>query len=129
MSTLYVDDVAGQGGGSSTNLMSGLAKAWATWNAFSTGFLDSFNASSLTDNGTGNFDVNFTNSFDAGGYSTSGNQAYNTNITNYIYLSQPRSSATVLAGSLGVYQKFVGTSAAGIGDYYYGSITAHGDLA
>lgn len=122
-----LSDLAGTGPATLTKQSA--AKAWATWNAFSTGFLDSFNASSLTDNGTGNFDVNFTNSFAAASYNTSGNQAYNVNVSNYIYLTQPRNSGTVLAGSLGVYLKFAGTAAAGIGDYYYNSITAHGDLA
>ncbi len=122
-----LSDAAGTGPATLTKQSA--AKAWATWSAYPTGFLDSFNASSLTDGGAGIFNVNFTNSFDAANYSTSGNQAWNVSINNYIYLTQPRNSALILAGSLGVYQKYVGASVAGIGDYYYSSITAHGDLA
>ena len=110
-------------------VVNGSAKAWATWDATSTGFIDSLNASSLTDNATGDFDVNFTNSFSAGGYGTAGNQAFSSNITTTTYMVQPRNSGTVLAGSLGVYLKYVGPSASGLGDYQYNAIHAFGDLA
>lgn len=110
-------------------VVNGSAKAWATWDATSTGFIDSLNASSLTDNGSGDFDVNFTNNFSAGGYSTGGNQAFSSDTSNIVYMTQPRNSGTVLAGSLGVYLKYVGASSAGILDYPYNSIHAFGDLA
>jgi len=91
---------------------------------------DSLNVSSLTDNATGSFDVNYTNNLSGANYSTSGNQAFNTDITTYIYMVQPRNSGTVLAGSCGVYTKYVSSgSGSGIGDYYYNSMTTHGDLA
>ncbi len=44
-------------------VVNGSAKAWCTWNMNSTNVVsDSFNVSSLTDNGTGINRVNFTNS-------------------------------------------------------------------
>ncbi len=70
MSTLYVDDVAGQGGGSSTNLMSGLAKAWYNFTSVGTPALSgSFNVASLTDNSAGDYTVNLTNNMSNSVYS------------------------------------------------------------
>jgi len=62
MSTLKVTNIAGLTG-SSTNVMDGLTKGWI--NFFSSGtpsINNSFNVSSLTDNGTGNWQNNWTNS-------------------------------------------------------------------
>jgi len=62
MSTLKVTNIAGLTG-SSTNAIDGLTKGWI--NFFSSGtpsINNSFNVSSLTDNGTGNWQNNWTNS-------------------------------------------------------------------
>lgn len=61
MSTLYVDDVAGQGGGTETNLMDGLAKARGHFNFSTPATLSSNNVASITDSGTGDYTVNLTN--------------------------------------------------------------------
>ena len=56
--SLYESD----GGTSVTqNLVQGLAKVWASFDGSSSGFLDSFNASTVTDHGTGDHEVNYTN--------------------------------------------------------------------
>ena len=53
-----------------TNLQQGLAKAWAKWDASSTVTLDdSLNTTSITDNGTGDFEQNLTNSMNNADYS------------------------------------------------------------
>ncbi len=53
--------VTGEGNSTTTNLQQGLAKVWAKYDAGST-LNDSFNVSTLTDSGTGLFDLAFTNS-------------------------------------------------------------------
>ena len=132
MSTLNVSNISdGSTSVGTSYVVNGSAKAWIDWAAQpATVVDDSLNVSSLTDNATGSFDVNYTNNFNSANYSTSGNQAFNTDITTYIYMVQPRNSGTVLAGSCGVYTKYVSSGGgSGISDYYYNSMTAHGDLA
>ena len=79
-SQLNVDTIKGkttegsisiQGEGSATtNLQQGLLKAWGKWDAGSTVTLeDSLNTTSITDNGTGDFEQNFTNNMNNIDYS------------------------------------------------------------
>jgi hypothetical protein len=53
---------------SSTNCIKGSAKAWANFNGNTATIRDSYNVSSVTVNGTGDFTVNFTNAFADGNY-------------------------------------------------------------
>mgnify|MGYP003149867791 CR=1 FL=1 len=54
----YVSD----GGSATQNTVQGLAKVWANWNGTSTvAIRDSFNVSSITDNGTGDYTTNASN--------------------------------------------------------------------
>ena len=56
--------VTGEGGSTTTNLQQGLSKSWATLDGTGTIALrDSFNHSSATDNGTGDYTFNFNNDF------------------------------------------------------------------
>ena len=56
--------VVAEGNSTTTNLQQGLAKAWIDFEADGTvETRDSFNHSSVTDNGTGDYSQNFTNSF------------------------------------------------------------------
>ena len=53
-----------------TNDASGLAKAWVNWNGTGTvAIRASFNVSSITDNGTGDYTVNFTTAITDANYS------------------------------------------------------------
>ena len=52
-----------EGGAVTQNLVQGLCKCWAKFNGSSFGELDSFNVSSFTDSGTGNYTVNVNNDF------------------------------------------------------------------
>ena len=72
MSTLKVTNIAGLTG-SSTSVIDGLIKAWSK-NQQEGGFsvLDTFNASSITDFGTGSQTHNFTNNMGNANYSVSG---------------------------------------------------------
>jgi len=48
-------DVTGEGNSTTTNLQQGLCKHWISVDMSSAAVLDSFNAGSITDNGTGDF--------------------------------------------------------------------------
>ena len=52
-----------EGNTTTTNLQQSLVKVWAKFNGSSFGELDSFNVSSFTDSGTGNYTVNINNDF------------------------------------------------------------------
>ena len=59
---------------SATNCIQGSAKAWVNFNGTGTvAIRASYNVSSITDNGTGNYTVNFTNAFSDTNYSAIGN--------------------------------------------------------
>ena len=73
VSTAGSIDIVAEGNSTTTDLQQGLSKAWATKQQDGTAILDSFNISSLDDDGTGDYGLNFTNNF--------GN-------TNYVPLSQ-----------------------------------------
>ena len=55
--------ITGEGNSTTTNLQQSLVKVWAKFNGSSFGELDSFNVSSFTDSGTGNYTVNINNDF------------------------------------------------------------------
>ena len=63
MSTLKVNTIQNTSGGSSSTpeqIEQGRAKCWMVWNGTGTvAILDSFNMSSLVDNGTGDYTLNF----------------------------------------------------------------------
>ena len=64
MSSLIVSNVSdGTLSIPTTYVTNGSAKAWANINGSAATFNGSFNASSLTDNGVGDYTTNFTNSF------------------------------------------------------------------
>ena len=53
--------VDSEGGSATTNLTQGLAKVWADINAGQGGYGDSFNTTSITDNGTGDATITHVN--------------------------------------------------------------------
>ena len=63
-------DVVGEGNSTTTNLQQGLCKMWVNWNMVGTASVrDSFNFSSLSDNGTGNATLNINNDMANNDYS------------------------------------------------------------
>ena len=61
--------VTGEGGSTTTNLQQGLSKYWVNYNGQSTvSVRDSFNHTSLTDRGTGDYTLGFTNNFSNNDY-------------------------------------------------------------
>jgi hypothetical protein len=67
MSTLKTNTLSNVAGTASTaieNAINGSAKAWVNFNGQGTvAIIASYNVSSITDNGTGDYTVNFTNAF------------------------------------------------------------------
>ena len=74
MSTLNVANITdGTNSVETVYVARGSAKAWVNFNGTGTiATRDSFNLSSLTDNGVGDYTVNFTSAFAAADYSVSG---------------------------------------------------------
>lgn len=71
MSTLRVTTVTNPSGGQPT--IDGLAKAWVNFNGTGTPAIRaSFNVTSITDNGTGDYTVNFTNALADANFSAVG---------------------------------------------------------
>ena len=76
MSTLRADTIQSTGGGAATLTKQSAAKAWVNFNGTGTiAARDSFNLSSLTDNGTGDISVNFSSSMSNDDYSQSGSSS------------------------------------------------------
>ena len=85
--------VTGEGNSTTTNLQQGLAKVWLSADS-TTANEDSFNRSSGTDNGTGNYTHTFTNNMGNATYAFGGNVEKNTPVLLYV------ASGGRLAGSL-----------------------------
>ena len=99
MSTLTVSNISnGSVSTSSTNVIQGSAKAWVNFNGTGTvAIRASYNVSSITDNGTGDYTINFTNALPDANYSICGT-AGNTDTSGSIvystaYQSAPTTSA------------------------------------
>tara|TARA_A100001035_G_scaffold64628_1_gene49174 strand:+ start:775 stop:1161 length:387 start_codon:yes stop_codon:yes gene_type:complete len=76
MSTLKVDNLLNAAGNQSPISVPGAAKAWVDFNGRGTvAIRDSFNVSSITDNGTGDYTVNFSSNMPDTNYCVSGTVA------------------------------------------------------
>jgi hypothetical protein len=79
MSTLVAQTISnGTVSTSSANVIQGSAKAWVSFNGTGTvAIRASYNVSSITDNGTGDYTVNFTNALPDANYSVVGSASNN----------------------------------------------------
>ena len=65
--------ITSEGGSATMQLQQGLVKTWVNFNGSGTiSTRDTFNVSSMDDNGTGNYDINFSNNMNNGNYAMSG---------------------------------------------------------
>lgn len=90
MSTLRLTTISNQTGSSSVpseTVINGSAKAWVNFNGTGTvAIRASFNVSSITDNGTGDYTVNFTNALPDANYSICGSfHVDNVNSVNRVF--------------------------------------------
>lgn len=80
MSTLRTDTISNSGGTKSVavnTVVDGSAKAWVNFNGTGTvAIRASFNVSSITDNGTGDYTVNFATAIADANYCTVGSDSY-----------------------------------------------------
>lgn len=77
------------------NGMTGICKAWVNFNGTGTvAIRDSFNVSSITDNGAGDYTVNFTTAMPNANYSISGTQGFTANATPAGFLTVCRNGTT-----------------------------------
>ena len=108
-------------GTATTNLQQGLAKMWFYKNTAGTAFADSFNTSSLTDTGTGDFTVVFSNNMNNAFYGLGKGSTI-------AHDGQTSSGGEQLAGIESSSLRIKTYQNGGIGDFpTLGSI--HGDLA
>jgi len=112
-----------EGGATTTNVVQGLAKAWACFDQTTTqSFYDSFNCSSLTDNGGGVSTIAYTNIFNNDGYSSTG-MAGKTGTR--VRIDSVGASAKSSTGQ----QLYVSTPVPVATDGDDCNVTCHGDLA
>ena len=83
MSTLKADTIQSTSGGAATLTKQSAAKVWVNGST-SAGLNDSFNVSSGTDNGTGNYTYAFTNSMDNANWSPAGIVPQNSSFIQYV---------------------------------------------
>ena len=121
--------VTGEGNSTTTNLQQGLAKGFAAFNQSSV--TDSYNHSSVTDVGTGNYHPNLTNSMSvAAGYAVaiSGNEASGTGPKSDRITHMERSSASVGTSSYKIVANDLDSSYT-VSDMGFVTTSIVGDLA
>ena len=92
MSTLRVNSLL-NAAGTDTPAIDGLAKAWVNFNGTGTvAIRESFNVSSITDNGTGDYTVNFTTALSDANYSAVSTIGYLSE-SSYGFVQMPWSTA------------------------------------
>jgi len=118
--------VAGAGNITTTNVQEGLCKAWLRADADGATLLDSFNMTSITDNGTGDYTPTFANDFSNALYSLTATAQHGSGDNNdsRIMTQQDRN---VTAGASRIRRTTAnGASNENDGDY---NVSVHGDLA
>ena len=120
--------VTGEGNSTTTNLQQGLAKVWADINAGQGGYGDSFNTTSITDNGTGDATITHVNDMSSASYSATTSVTFNHDGTGGHRDTNIRAKAT---GSTTC--EFIYSDTSGRGTQLDletdASVTIHGDLA
>jgi hypothetical protein len=121
--------VTSEGGAVTTSLQQGLAKAWAHVASAFGSLPDSFNISSLDDDGTGEFGLNFTNAMGSTNYSAHMTVTFNHSSTNNTRTGVIEEKK---ASSVEVDSGYTAGSTAYFTPYDFesnGSVTVFGDLA
>ncbi len=88
MSTIKADNIATLAGVSTSmaNAVNGSAKAWVNFNGQGTvAIRQSYNVSSITDNGTGHYTINFTTAMPDVNYATTGSNNWDNGSVNLVF--------------------------------------------
>ena len=125
--------VTGEGNSTTTNLQQGLAKSWINYKQAATFVTnDSFNISSVNDDGTGEGDTNYTNNFGNANYAAAG-AAGRVNLTGTeAYWTFPtRGSSSVYSTSSTSWTSGYNPTSDALtaADCVLNILTIHGDLA
>jgi len=115
-------DVTGEGNSTTTNLQQGLGKVWINFNGESTiASRDTFNVGSISDEGTGDYQLNYTNNMGNANYAPSGMSEADGKVV----IDDSNYSSHVTTSSIDVEAKTGGTNI----DREVICVTIHGDLA
>lgn len=118
--------VTGENGSTQTSLQQGLCKAWINFNGTSTiASRDTFNTTSLTDEGTGTYSFDFTNDMNNNDYAISGG-ARSPGVLSGILQAPSASETSAATDSLEIYSTNVSGSLADLNHIF---VIIHGDLA
>ena len=125
-------NVLGEGTSATTNLQQGLAKSWLSYNGDSASTRDSFNVSSVTDNGTGDYTTNIDNDMNNSSYAVTGAISAVGSVNSNVNVLQIHSSAanTLVDPSTGAFRAIsVHDPNDEKQDVDYFTVSVHGDLA
>jgi hypothetical protein len=107
------------------NGMTGIAKAWVNFNGTGTvAILGSFNVSSITDNGTGDYTVNFTTAMPNANYAVSGTNAFSSSNSS-VYAIKPRSNTDLTTTSVRILSTFASGGTTDVWDANIATVTVH----
>ena len=128
MSTLTISNLSdGTKTVATTNVTNGSAKAWHLLDGTGTiSTLSSFNVSSATDNGTGNYVTSLSNSMSNANYIISGTAIGNASNNYYSHITSDGATSDVVAGS---YEYHMKHHAGSTNDINRIRTVVHGDLA
>jgi hypothetical protein len=104
------------------------AKVWVVFDASTATILASYNVSSITDNGTGDFTINYTTATSSTNYAFVGIAADATSSTTSMLYCRPRATGDILTGSIRVNVGYTNSSGGALVDYPYVSVAIFGDL-
>ena len=125
--------VTGEGNSTTTNLQQGLCKAWINYKQAATFVTnDSFNISSVNDDGTGLGDTNYTNSFNNANYAAVGGSGRDQLTSSAAYWTFPtRGASSVYSTSSTSWTSGYNPSSDGLtaADLVLNLVATHGDLA
>ena len=142
-SILKVDDLRGntaagnititsEGGAATMQLQQGVAKAWVNFDATTTSARDSFNVSSITDNGTGIETTGFTSSMSNANYSLPAQGSFDitgATPTNYTGLTIKQGTGYSTTSSCKVAMAYMTNASGYISDFEIVCLGILGDLA
>ena len=118
--------VTGESGSTTTNLQQGLCKHWIHFNGTGTvAILDSFNNTSITDNGTGDYQVTIANDMANDDFSVSGTMCFEATGTS----SASRQGPAVNEHAVSSYQVYCGSNTTTQDDTAVINLQTMGDLA
>ena len=125
--------VTGEGGSNTTNIQQGLAKSWTNFNGTSTiASRDSFNVGSLTDRGTGEYDINFTTNMGNANHcptaNTNGSSGTNS-FASLTFVATGTSHSSMTGNSTSTTSLGSYSSSSGYSDAELNFVSVHGDLA